>query len=369
MATHFDDFGSATAGATPTGWTLRNRDVAEPWTINAFDDSGNKVARCDNNGQDDNLAAITKDSAGSISGACEILTKWRIQAGEATNRKSSLAWIFINTAATAGYAAMWRQTEFRILEFSGGGENNFVGSAYTGFSPSANTWYWTRFSRDGSGNFSAKFWADGSAEPGSAHITGNNTAVTSGLLGVGGFSFDSTSDFDLVGIGTAGDAAPSSGTTTITGSGAGASSSAAVSASGAIGRTASGTLASAASTLSSTGERMIPGTGVLNVQASIVSGSGVLQVKLLLTAATSRELVNESGSPVANLTGIEYEWYDTEDDTSGNPTQSGTFDTDAGGEATIQLPNSSLTAGQVGTLLLYHPTDDAVRGVYRIPVS
>lgn len=210
MATHFDSFSGATPGSTPTGWTLRNRDVLEQWLINAFDDSGNIIARCDNNGQDDNLAFITHDTVGSISGACELVTKWRIQTGESTSGKSSLAWIYASTLALAGYAAFWRQTEFRIVRFATGGEDSFVGSAYTGFSPAANTWYWTRFGVDGAGAFYAKFWADGSAEPGSNHITGTDTTVTSGLLGVGGFSFDALSDFDLVGLGTGGDPAPTS---------------------------------------------------------------------------------------------------------------------------------------------------------------
>lgn len=130
-----------------------------------------------------------------------------------------------------------------------------------------------------------------------------------------------------------------------------------------------GTLSAGDSTVAGTGERSVTGTGALLVQSSAVSGSGALQLKLVLTQATNRNLVDESGAPVANLADIAYEWYDALDDTDGNPTQQGTFSTNENGEATIQLPNSALTSGQSGTLILYHPTDSEIRGVYRIPVT
>jgi hypothetical protein len=109
--------------------------------------------------------------------------------------------------------------------------------------------------------------------------------------------------------------------------------------------------------------------GVLIAGSASVSGTAALQVKLLLTAAEARELRDEEGVLVASLNGIRFEWYDKDTDTQGNPDVSGTFNTNASGEATIQLPGSSLVAGQYGTLVLEHPTDNTIWGVYRIPVS
>ena len=159
------------------------------------------------------------------------------------------------------------------------------------------------------------------------------------------------------------------GGATITGSGA--PSSAASSTSGTSERelTSSGTPAAQATSASGTGERELTCSGTLQSAVSTVSGTAALQLKLLLTSAEARELRDENGALVANLANIQYEWYDKDTDTSGAPDFSGTFSTNASGEATIQLPGTALTAGQFGLLVLEHPTDNTIRGIYRIPVS
>lgn len=99
-------------------------------------------------------------------------------------------------------------------------------------------------------------------------------------------------------------------------------------------------------------------------------GDGIVaNRKLLLTEAVGRELRDNNRQPVANLSGIKFEWYDKTTDTEGNPDVSGTFDTNESGEAIIPLFGSGLSAEDEGILILEHPTDDEVRGVYRLPVS
>lgn len=123
------------------------------------------------------------------------------------------------------------------------------------------------------------------------------------------------------------------------------------------------------SSTSGTAEREITCTGTLVLGASSVAGVAALQLKILLTAAQGRELRDEDGDLVASLANIAYEWYDKDTDTDGDPDATGTFSTDASGEATIQLPSTTLSSGQFGLLILEHPTDNTIRGIYRIPVS
>lgn len=133
--------------------------------------------------------------------------------------------------------------------------------------------------------------------------------------------------------------------------------------------TGSGTPTGQAASTAATAERTLVCSGVLLAGASTVAGTASLALKLTLTAAAGQELRDEDGVLVANLANIAYEWYDKDTDTEGNPDQAGTFSTNASGEATIQLATTSLTVGQFGTLILTHPTDNTVRGVYRIPVA
>lgn len=145
----------------------------------------------------------------------------------------------------------------------------------------------------------------------------------------------------------------------------------AVAASGAAERElpGSGTPVAQAGTTSGAAERVLTCSGTLLSGASSTAGSASLQLRLLLIAAEGRELRDEEGALVASLANIAYEWYDKDTDTNGDPDMSGTFSTDAGGEATIQLPGTALISGQFGLLVLEHPSDNTVRGVYRIPVT
>lgn len=183
---------------------------------------------------------------------------------------------------------------------------------------------------------------------------------------------------------------PAASGSTITGSGAADSDDASASGTAEREETSSGTPAAQASDTSGTAERELTGSGTPTAQAgntggvaervltcsgtllsgaSSTTGVASLQLRLLLTAAEGRELRDEEGALVASLANISYEWYDKDTDTNGDPDMSGTFNTDANGEATIQLPGTALTAGQYGLLVLEHPSDNTIRGIYRIPVS
>ncbi len=151
----------------------------------------------------------------------------------------------------------------------------------------------------------------------------------------------------------------------VTGSGAPASQAATVAGTAERAVPGSGTPTSQAATVAGTAERIVTGSGALTAQASTVAGAGGIQVKLELTGVY--ELHDETDSPVT-VSGVLYEWYDEVDDTTGSPIQSGTVNIVAG-EATIQLPNSALASGEYGTLILYHPSDAAIRGVYRVQVT
>jgi hypothetical protein len=135
--------------------------------------------------------------------------------------------------------------------------------------------------------------------------------------------------------------------------------------------TSSGTPAAQAADVDGVAERVVTSAGAPAAQAATVAGAGtLLNVRsAVLTAANGRELRDHDNAVVASLSGILFEWYDDPDDTDGNPTHSGTFNTNGSGEATVVLTGSTLPAGGIGGLLLIHPSDNTIRGYYRVPVT
>lgn len=158
--------------------------------------------------------------------------------------------------------------------------------------------------------------------------------------------------------GQTGTGTPSAQAATVTGSGNKASS-------------ATGTPASQAAQASGAGQITKTGSGTPAAEDSAASGVGIriADVDLVLTAAQGRELKDAAGTLVASLSNIVWEWYDTPGSTAGEPIDSGTFNTDVSGEATITVTNSELADGEFGQLIIYHPSDPLIRASLRIPVT
>jgi hypothetical protein len=92
-------------------------------------------------------------------------------------------------------------------------------------------------------------------------------------------------------------------------------------------------------------------TGVVAAEPALTTG--VIDVTDYILSVTI-DLVDESSVPVANLTNLKWAWFDqvTPDLLIAPTDQAATGTTDASGVFTVQLPNSTLTAGQLGYLLV-----------------
>jgi len=93
-----------------------------------------------------------------------------------------------------------------------------------------------------------------------------------------------------------------------------------------------------------------------SAQALTINGS-----RVYLDVAHGRELRDENNSPWANVNGWDYAWYDDPDalmNAGATPAGTGSFNTNAAGEATFDVPGTTLTNGQRGLLLVRHPDYD-----------
>ena len=84
---------------------------------------------------------------------------------------------------------------------------------------------------------------------------------------------------------------------------------------------------------------------------------------------TNIVLTNKSGTPQASLTAVSWAWFDENIGAMNAPTDKGSAETtDGSGQMTLAMPGSSLTSGQVGTLVLYDRTGGKL-AVYRLAVD
>ena len=78
-------------------------------------------------------------------------------------------------------------------------------------------------------------------------------------------------------------------------------------------------------------------------------------------------LVDDAGTPLSNLTGLSWAWFDqSTTDSAVAPTDKGTGETtDSSGILNIDIPNSTLTSGQTGMLALMN-SSGRIYAWYRI---
>lgn len=164
---------------------------------------------------------------------------------------------------------------------------------------------------------------------------------------------------------------PVGGSQTHTGTGAAAAQAAVVAGVAEREIPGTGVLAAQASAVSGIGKTARVGTAVLTAQAATIVGAGTVfsTITVPLTIAQSQELKDEEGVLVSSVSNIAWEWYDDPTSTAGSPLATGTLNTNASGEATIQVAGSTLGNGEHGMLLLYHPSNPAIRANLRVQVT
>lgn len=98
--------------------------------------------------------------------------------------------------------------------------------------------------------------------------------------------------------------------------------------------------------------------------------SGIL---VFLDIAHGRELRDQNDTVWANVNGWQWAWYDDPDETlEGDtlPVATGTFNTNANGEVTsFPINGTGLSSGEIGGLLVRHPTDDTIQAWFKVPIG
>lgn len=142
---------------------------------------------------------------GSTWGDIEVLTKVRLGSNTSYMGPVICAPGGTGAANSDGYFAnIFNASFFQIREMNNGSDIH-LGDVSKSFS--LNTWYWIRFQKRGT-TLRARAWQDGSAEPGTWDVSVTDSSFGGGYPGFF-ISVTAPQDFDVLGVGTGADSAPS----------------------------------------------------------------------------------------------------------------------------------------------------------------
>lgn len=218
MAQYFYDFGAYSTGdiATVSGgdWTKQYTNGWNYYQVesDAGATNGKKLVVKDNDAWGDQELAIVCDEAGATTGDIEIYARMSIGSVSGLGATMAFGIALITSTNVNDYVCTYAGSgTWQLWEWQFASPWSKIGSDATGlYTPSNGTYFKMRLGRSGS-TIRVKIWADGEGEPGSWSISGTNTTYSSVKAGI--HMYDASGGqyvFDVIGVGTAGDSAPTS---------------------------------------------------------------------------------------------------------------------------------------------------------------
>lgn len=199
MAKYWTDFSEYTTGVAPSDWSEHGSGGAGTVIASSLPAgyTGTKVL-------ESTTLRMKWDTVGVVSGDTHMIARFRRTSTPNTNA-TRLTIFGDETGGTNYYFASPASTNLQIAKFVAGSSST-VGTPAS-FSWAANTWYYIELKITGT-TLRARVWNEGDSVP-DWMITGTDTSLTTGWVGI----FDTlsgTAYTDWVGVGTNGDAAPTS---------------------------------------------------------------------------------------------------------------------------------------------------------------
>jgi hypothetical protein len=224
VATYFTDFSEYSDGSLPSDWTER-WDASSNFTKNS---SGYLQAAISSNNRD--ICTWNDIDSDSNRAEVEVLVKFKTKSVTTDTANAGVVLRASGTSTTeTGYVVHNYGNDIRVARYANA---TLTSLEVANLSLAADTWYWLRAKASGTGatvTITYKVWADGGSESSplvsdSYDDTATERITAAGWVGVYAFTATGDGDWDQFGVGTNGDAAPSSGTATTTAAVTGVSS-------------------------------------------------------------------------------------------------------------------------------------------------
>lgn len=210
MSTYFTDFSEYSTGVQPPDWTERY-DTDGTVTVEAdAGATGGQVLRVDLPSGDAPRGVSWDAVEDGNHDDVEVVAKFKLPGGGNTEQ---LASVIARANGSTGSHTFYRAAVAVLL---GRAElAKLVSGSYSLLGSESNTlnsgdWWWARLRCNGT-TIRARFWKDGTSEPGTWDVDVTDSGVSgTGWVGVLQFDGLDTVDYDVFGVGTNGDAAPTS---------------------------------------------------------------------------------------------------------------------------------------------------------------
>lgn len=212
MAQYFTDFSEYAAGSPPSDWTTRwhGADGAQTWNVidtPPAGSTGGKAIEHNSNGES-NRSMLSWDDidADANRDDIEILCKMRSDTSD-THILRLLARGSGTDTTENGYVSstnLGADTAYETAYVNGTGQT----PSQAAKTLNIDTWYWVRYRINGT-TVQLRIWEDGTSEPGTWDVDTTRTDISGvGWAGLGGGGLG-IQYFDVFGVGTNGDSAPS----------------------------------------------------------------------------------------------------------------------------------------------------------------
>ena len=205
MAQYFTDFTEYSTGSQPSDWT-NLRDSGGDWTVESDSDGvGDRILLL-SGGDEFSEEVLTWDVASGSD--VEILVKWRQEDSDDTSASRPILRAQGGSNRNHYFSSIFRDGENQWIEKYTDDTYSDIGSGGGPDAFSFTSWTWTRFRINGS-SLHSRSWDDGTSEPSDWHVEATDSDHSSGETGLGRRDAGPDLEFDKVGVGTEGDAAPS----------------------------------------------------------------------------------------------------------------------------------------------------------------
>ena len=202
MAQYFEDFESYTPNATPVGWTKKRDGGVTTWTV--FDTGTSKIVRGTNTVASPSTLTWDTIDADANRANMEVVIRFRLTDGSGGGG----AVVRATTDTQIGYQGIFFVPALTVTRIQYGVSTN---KSQGNFGWNSNTWYRLRIQVNGN-VLKLRAWDEGSSEP-TTWTLGDAGTVTDNNITTGGAGFCVTKtagsvEFDWIGVGTNGSAAP-----------------------------------------------------------------------------------------------------------------------------------------------------------------
>jgi hypothetical protein len=211
VAKFFTDFSTYTDGVQPSDWTERYDTTIGAAVVTATSAPGGVKALRITKTANSSSYAVSWDAVGTPTGDVELL--WKVYVTSVGTTFGGADQGIIHGSGAAGTMTGYRSHALAAVSAGAANVQRWTNGTQSSLASgtnsvtAVNTWRWCRTQRVSS-TIRARWWSDGSSEPGTWQVSASDANHSTGWVGLNMVHNDTTCWFGQFSVGTGGDSAP-----------------------------------------------------------------------------------------------------------------------------------------------------------------